>query len=221
MFFLLCLVGFLWVEIDRDNDYFIESLIFLALILPHLIINVLLLIPYVNLLTRGEKNINFSNNYNLQFLFVIIGIFFYTLFFTYGYSSNSREISSIGNLRALSPTSEKNDLDTNDKYSILTEIVAEVNKECPKTLDNVTRIDSCTEVPTDYAVNYNYTLFKTKKSTIDLPAFEKAVRENFVNNSKRNTKFSEFKKRKINIIYTYYDKDARLILSLFFKYDQY
>ncbi len=97
----------------------------------------------------------------------------------------------------------------NSGNSELEKAVTEINKECPKLIDNETRLDSATSV--DNTFQYNYTLVNFSKGdpTVDIESAKKAIRASAQNNFDTNPAMKNFREKDVSLKYSYKDKTGK------------
>ena len=63
-------------------------------------------------------------------------------------------------------------------------------------------------------LTYAFTLPNKEKSALDLPAFEKNIRQNLINNYKTNSSMDELRTSQVKLDYQYKDKNGDLISEI-------
>lgn len=98
------------------------------------------------------------------------------------------------------------------------EFCAQVNKEFPQMIDSLTRIDSLTF--SENFFNYHYGLQTLSIKDLDTAAVMNAIREETAKRIVKNVFTEMCKKKKYSIIYTYRDRDKKMLGQVLLRFDQ-
>jgi hypothetical protein len=99
-------------------------------------------------------------------------------------------------------------------------IASELNKSCPIMVDSETRLDNSIGGP-DKSFTYNYTLINYSKEEIDIDYFLSTLRPSILNNVKTNPDLATFRDKKIEMKYSYKDKNGVFITKIIIKPEEY
>ena len=99
-------------------------------------------------------------------------------------------------------------------------IASELNKSCPIVVDSETRLDNSIGGP-DKSFTYNYTLINYSKEEIDIDYFVSILRPSILNNVKTNPDLATFRDKKIEMKYSYKDKNGVFITKIIIKPEEY
>lgn len=94
----------------------------------------------------------------------------------------------------------------------LTSSAKEINKNCPKIIDQFIRLDNTMSVSNN-CFQYNYTLVTHTVSDINLDTIEMYIRPNIINNIKTSLGLNSFRNNNITLRYNYRDKDGAFIIK--------
>lgn len=92
----------------------------------------------------------------------------------------------------------------------LTEMVININQNCPVMIDAVTRLDSAS-LPNKKAINYYYSIIQTTTNEIDIISFEKSLYTRLLISIKETNEMELLRTNETTFGYFYYDKDGTLI----------
>ncbi|MDR3457576.1 MAG: hypothetical protein P4N60_09035 [Verrucomicrobiae bacterium] len=95
----------------------------------------------------------------------------------------------------------------------LARVAANMNERLPLLADPETRLDKVTAGP-GAQLTYAFTLPNRDKGTLDLPAFEKAIRQNLINNYQTNSSLAELRAAQVKLDYQYKDKNGQFISEI-------
>ena len=95
----------------------------------------------------------------------------------------------------------------------LARVAANMNQQLPLMADPETRLDKVTAGPGSQ-LTYAFTLPNQDKSALDLPAFEKIIRQNLINNYKTNGSMDELRASQVKLAYQYKDKNGDFISEI-------
>lgn len=96
-----------------------------------------------------------------------------------------------------------------DIDKLLVEITNEINKTCPRIVDQYTRLDNTFSLP-NKVFQYNYSLLETEKSQIDLDTFRAYMIPSIIKNLKATPDMELFRD-KVTINYYYKDKNGEFV----------
>jgi hypothetical protein len=99
---------------------------------------------------------------------------------------------------------ESNDI----RAQMFKQTVDYTNKDCPKMLDDKTRIDSVAGLPGKIFAEY-FTLLNTDVSAIDTSSFKALMRASTTNTIKTNSGFDALRNYGTTFMYSYRDKDGK------------
>ena len=97
--------------------------------------------------------------------------------------------------------------------SRLARVAENMNKQLPIMADADTRLDKVTAGPGSQ-LTYAFTLPAQSKSGLDLPAFEKTLRQNIINNYRTNSSMIEMRTAQVKLVCQYKDKTGELITNI-------
>jgi hypothetical protein len=95
----------------------------------------------------------------------------------------------------------------------LMEVANEINKNCPITLDQDTRLDNVLALPGN-EFQYTYTLVNMEKSQTDVEELRKYLEPKIVSNVKTSPDLKNFREHKTTLVYNYVDKNRAFILKI-------
>jgi archaellum component FlaG (FlaF/FlaG flagellin family) len=95
----------------------------------------------------------------------------------------------------------------------LARVADNMNHQLPIMADPETRLDKVTAGPGSQ-LTYAFTLPNQSKTNLDLPAFEKSLRQNIINNYKTNSSMDEMRAAKVKLVCQYKDKTGDLIAEI-------
>jgi len=95
----------------------------------------------------------------------------------------------------------------------LARVAANMNEHLPLMADPETRLDKVTAGPGSQ-LTYAFTLPNQEKSALDLPAFEKTLRQNIISNYKTNSQMDEMRTSKVKLACLYKDKNGDIISEI-------
>lgn len=102
----------------------------------------------------------------------------------------------------------------------LKEVADTMNKSCPMTIDESTRLDNVTTLPSR-TLQYNYTLVNNVKDELDIDTIKDYLKTNILNQIKTNPQLKIFRDKKVNLNYSYSDKTGVFLFLLEFKAKDY
>ena len=80
-------------------------------------------------------------------------------------------------------------------------------------VDEYSRLDSATALgKTNF--NYYYTLFDTERSEVNLDTVNKYIRTGIIENVKTNPELRAFRKNRITMDYSYFDKNGEFVTKI-------
>jgi hypothetical protein len=91
--------------------------------------------------------------------------------------------------------------------SQLSKLASEMNKKLPIMVDSETRWDTAFARP-GRELGYIYTLPGKNKSDVDMPTFQKTIRDMIVNNYRTNAQMGDLRAAKVKLDYQYKDKNG-------------
>ena len=103
---------------------------------------------------------------------------------------------------------------------LMMQTASKINESCPIMVDQETRLDNVV-VLSDNVLQYNYTLVKWIKDSIDIKAFEENMQPIILNNLKRNPDFKIYRDNKTTMAYNYKDMNGVFITRISIKADKY
>ena len=89
----------------------------------------------------------------------------------------------------------------------------EMNKKCPITIDEGTRLDSTSAGP-GRRFTYCYTLTRQVADSIDVKSLNANLRPMLIGNLKTNKSLELLRKNKTNMVYRFFDRKGRFVLSI-------
>jgi hypothetical protein len=95
----------------------------------------------------------------------------------------------------------------------LREGAVEVNRICPKMIDNETRLDSAS-VPKEKTFSYYYTLVNRAKKDIDIASARQILTPNLIQNIRTNEQLRFMRENQVVFIYSYADKNGSKVLDI-------
>ena len=95
----------------------------------------------------------------------------------------------------------------------LARVAANMNQQLPLMADPETRLDKVTAGPGSQ-LTYAFTLPNQDKIALDLPAFEKTIRQNLISNYKTNSSMDELRTGKVKLAYQYKEKNGDFITEI-------
>jgi len=95
----------------------------------------------------------------------------------------------------------------------LARVAANMNQQLPMMINPETRLDKVTAGPGSQ-LTCIFTLPNQDKSALDLPAFEKTIRQNLINNYKTNSSMDELRAAQVKLDYQYKDKHGEFISEI-------
>ena len=175
----------------------------------------LFLITFIILVTNDYKSIFIETdtklNKNANRAIIIFWIFSTVL----SKNLNSAYIKEESNRLKDTPNNILNENDsTRLVVNSLPEIVLEINKSCPKLIDNITRLDSCYSNRLDTSINFIYTLTKYSKSDLNIKTFKKNVSVFLKEKCKTDNSTKFFLRHHINIKFVYFDKNDDSLFTI-------
>lgn len=90
---------------------------------------------------------------------------------------------------------------------------AELNKSCPVQVDKDTRLDNAIILP-DKVFQYNYTLFRVSKDSIDLEAFNNYMNPQIINSVRTNPDLKSFRGNRVTMVYNYRDMHGIFVTKI-------
>lgn len=105
-------------------------------------------------------------------------------------------------------------------YLKLKEVAIKLNKSMPQYLDNYTRLDSLSAIPSN-TLQYSCTLFSVNKAPASLKKLKSIREEKMLNNIKTEKEFKPYRDNKVTIVYKYYDEDRIFLFSIFLTPEKY
>lgn len=100
------------------------------------------------------------------------------------------------------------------------ELASEINKQCPVMVDNATRFDNVMVMP-DNILQYNYTLVKWVKDSIDINKLESYIAPTLINVIKTNPDMKTLRDNKTTFKYNYKDRDGVYLFQIVVEPKQY
>lgn len=86
-------------------------------------------------------------------------------------------------------------------------VAKEINKRCPMTIDESTRMDSAT-VFNEYMITYHYTVHTVSNKEVDLKMFKTNMETAMNDKHKTDPQLAVYRDNNIAIAYDYKDKDG-------------
>lgn len=99
-------------------------------------------------------------------------------------------------------------------------MASELNKTCPVMVDADTRLDNTITLP-EKKFQYNYTLVRLVKDSINIEGMEEFLTPQILNTIKTSPDLQFFRDHDVILIYNYKDKNSNHVLKLTFTPDQY
>ena len=100
------------------------------------------------------------------------------------------------------------------------EIASEINKHCPVMVDNATRFDNAM-VMSDNILQYNYTLVKWVKDSININELKSYIEPTIINLIKTNPDMKTLRDNKTTFRYYYKDRKGAYLFRIVVKPEQY
>jgi len=97
--------------------------------------------------------------------------------------------------------------------SRLARVADNMNQQLPIMADAETRLDKVTAGPGSQ-LTYAFTLPNQNKTNLDLPAFEKTLRQIIINNYKTNSSMVEMRTAQVKLVCLYKDKTGEVITNI-------
>lgn len=102
----------------------------------------------------------------------------------------------------------------------LTEIANQLNANCPVMIDADTRLDSANVLP-DNTLQYNYTMVRVLKDSINIQDFRSNLEDILLNAVKTNPELKPYREHKVTLMYHYKDKTGSLVTKITLSPEQY
>ncbi len=102
----------------------------------------------------------------------------------------------------------------------LVKTASELNSNCPMMVDQETRLDNAVALP-GKVFQYNYTLVNILKDSLDVPAFEEAMRPMILGNVKTNPDLQQFRDNGVTMAYYYKDRAGTFLSRITIAPDDY
>lgn len=103
---------------------------------------------------------------------------------------------------------------------VMMEAAAKINESCPIMIDQNTRLDNTVALP-DNIFQYNYTLVRLAKKSVDIKVFEENMKPIILNNVRTNPDLKIYRDNKTTMAYNYMDKNGEFITKISIRADQY
>ncbi len=97
----------------------------------------------------------------------------------------------------------------NSDNSELQKAVADMNKDCPKVIDNETRLDSVNTFDNTFQYNYSLVNFSKGDPKLDIENVKKAIRSSAQENFDVNPAMKSFRDKDVSLKYSYKDKTGK------------
>jgi len=104
--------------------------------------------------------------------------------------------------------------------SELTALVNNYNKACPMMISNDIRMESVNALPHN-TVQYDFTLVRVQKESIDVKALKKSVETEILSDSKTNPSLEAFRDNSSTVIYNYKDGNEKELFKITLTPDMY
>jgi len=102
----------------------------------------------------------------------------------------------------------------------LTALVAKYNNACPIMISNDIRMESVNTLPHN-TVQYDFTLVRVQKESIDIEALKKSVETEIISGSKTNPSLEAFRDNGSTVIYNYIDGNKKELFKVTLTPDMY
>lgn len=102
----------------------------------------------------------------------------------------------------------------------LTAMVDNYNKACPMMISEDIRMESVVVLPHN-TVQYDFTLVRVQKESIDVTALKKSVETEIVSNSKTNPSLDAFRDNNSTVFYNYKDGNGKVLFKITLTPDMY
>lgn len=99
-----------------------------------------------------------------------------------------------------------------NQESFIEEEVAVINKNCPKMLDEETRLERVVFTKPSLII-YNYSLVNVSKQNVDTAQFRTALWPGILSTIRVDKDLSDLRERQMNFEYRYYDQSKELIYT--------
>jgi hypothetical protein len=103
---------------------------------------------------------------------------------------------------------------------IISQTAEYLNKDCPKMVDKITRMDSVVSQPGKVFAQY-YTLINTDAASVDTASYRGRMTEGITNNIKTNAGLKIFRDAGVTFKYYYRDQDGRPFVFITVTPEQY
>jgi len=103
---------------------------------------------------------------------------------------------------------------------VLMQTASEINKTCPISIDQYTRLDNTVALPGNI-FQYNYTMVTLDKSEVNADTLKAKLEPGIVNNIKTNPDLKIFRDNKTTMNYSYKDKNGVFVLTISVTPDKY
>ena len=103
---------------------------------------------------------------------------------------------------------------------VLMQTASEINKTCPISIDQYTRLDNTVALPGNI-FQYNYTMVTLAKSDVNADTLKMKIEPGIVNTVKTSPDMKVFRDNKTTINYSYKDKDGVFVFQISVTPDKY
>lgn len=104
--------------------------------------------------------------------------------------------------------------------TLMMQAASELNKTCPITLDEYTRLDNAVALP-DHSFQYNYTLTTLDRLEVNVDSIRKYVEPGLIENVRTNPDLKIYRDNKTTMIYNYRDKHGEFVVKFSVTPDMY
>ncbi|MGQ7944446.1 hypothetical protein [Flavobacterium sp. WC2509] len=95
----------------------------------------------------------------------------------------------------------------------LTALVTQYNSACPIMISDDIRMESVSQLP-DNTVQYDFTLVRVQKESIDVAALKKSVAKEILSTAKTNPSLEAFRDNDSTVMYVYRDTNQKMLFKI-------
>lgn len=95
----------------------------------------------------------------------------------------------------------------------LSDLVTKYNSACPIMISNDIRMESVNTMPHN-TVQYDFTLVRVQKESIDVEALKKSVETEIISSSKTNPSLEAFRDNGSTVVYNYKDSNEKELFKI-------
>lgn len=102
----------------------------------------------------------------------------------------------------------------------ITPLVTNYNDACPIMISDDIRMESVNSLP-ENTVQYDFTLVRIIKESIDVNALKKSVEKEILSTSKTNPSLEAFRSNSTTVVYVYRDNNQKMLFKVVLTPEQY